>query len=74
MSDNIAHAVSSGYTDGGNQSGASSSDIDQKLHVGFAAMDPEKQREIARMGGIERGRQMHEAAKRGESGTGKKSR
>lgn len=37
---------------------------EQKLKVGFAAMSARLQREIARMGGIERGRQLHEAAKR----------
>lgn len=39
-------------------------DNEQRQRRGFAAMNPNLQREIARMGGRERGRQMHEEAMR----------
>lgn len=63
---------SGGNPSGDKVTGMSTDEASQKLDVGFRVMDPEKQREIARMGGRERGRQMHEAAKRGESGTARK--
>jgi general stress protein YciG len=38
--------------------------VDENLKTGFAVMDPEKQREIARKGGQARGKQLHEQAMR----------
>lgn len=75
MADSIAQAISSGYnlpSSEQTQPASSDSNNEAKLRVGFAAMDPEEQRRIARMGGLERGRMLHEAAQRGESGTARK--
>lgn len=65
-------AASGGEPSGYHSSGAISNESDQKLNVGFATMPREEVRRIARMGGQERGRQLHEAAMRGESGTARK--
>lgn len=77
MSGTIDQAISSGYnlqqSNAPSVSGApSSSDTSfvtpsvtgaaEQKPRGFAAMDPEEQLRIARMGGMQRGKQLHEQA------------
>lgn len=90
MSGTIDQAISSGYNlqqSSAPTPMATSSDVSNDVYNnvstdaeyrlrGFAAMDPEEQRRIARMGGVQRGKQLHEQAverRRSSSPSGKGS-
>lgn len=69
MSTENAQTVANlGETPSGCGVSSTSADSSQNLPVGFAVMDPKRQKEIAKKGGKESGRRRHEDAMRKHGG------